>query len=147
MALEAKEEHAAKYPGYQYAPRRPHQRPRRRPRIHPEALGFMWKTPKGAAILEKAASSPGGDGWVPVNRDLVKELDAQHMLTGPIGLAPPPLGPTPKQFQALIRQQTGEEAPENEEEDEDDDDGQQDEAILEGLDDDFLEEILNYDNA
>ncbi|KAJ5965917.1 hypothetical protein N7481_012631 [Penicillium waksmanii] len=142
LAQMAKEEHAARYPDYQYAPRRPHQKRRRLPRIHPSALTWMWGTKSGAAILEKATARPRADGWVPVTRDLVQELDSQHLLLGPEGLGPPPFGSTQEQFRELIQRQLelGANAPQLAAADAEDFD-----PIFEGLDEDFLEEILNFD--
>ncbi|KAJ5768023.1 hypothetical protein N7533_000606 [Penicillium manginii] len=137
LAQMAKQEHAAKYPGYQYAPRKPNQRPRRRPRIHPGAVSWLWKTEKGAAIMKKATDRHKSDGWVPVNREFVEELDAQHMLLGPQGLGPPPFGATQAQFQEL--EEDDQQLSAADEEDF--------EPLFESLDEDFLEEILNFDDV
>lgn len=144
LARMAKEAHAAKYPDYQYAPRRPHERLRRRPRIHPSALTWMYGTQSGAAVLEKANSRPKADGWIPVTRALVQELDSRHVLLGPHGLGPPPIGPTQGQFQELVQSQVqaGADNPQLPEADQEDH-----EPLLEALDDDFFEELLNFEDA
>ena len=147
MARQAKIDHAAQYPGYQYAPRRPHQRPRRRPRIHPTALQFFWDTENGTEILENAAADDKIDGWVPVHRNLVQELDSQHLLTGPWGLGPPPHGPTTPQFEDLVDNLDGPDADQQEEEQEEEIiDIEEEDDIYESIDENFLEEILNFDD-
>lgn len=141
LAQMAKEEHSIKFPDYQYAPRRPHEKPRRRARIHPSALTWLWGTKRGAAIMEDANTRPSADGWVPVTRDLVQELESRRLLFGPEGLASPPLGTTQEEFQELIQRQVepGANAPQLTAASSENFDP------LDDIDEEFLEEILNFD--
>lgn len=146
LANQAKLEHALKYPGYQYSPRRPGQKLRRRPRIHPTALNFMWKTHEGAKLMDQAAKSTESangmaDGWVPVTRDLVQHLNERDILGGEEGLGPIPFGATPQQLQRMIQREMSVSSV-NESDDTDD---LQEEDIFECLGDEFLEDVLNFD--
>lgn len=94
--------------------------------------------------MKKATDRHKSDGWVPVNREFVEELDAQHMLLGPQGLGPPPFGATQAQFQELVRRQI---LPREDDQQLSAADEEDFEPLFESLDEDFLEEILNFDDV